>query len=127
MPRVKVNCYEIKIELGDHIVYLISTTTEKAADAYIKRRFKVDITHQQAAEESGAYFAGHLNYLFLYYPPDSTLEYLVHEIVHMYKYMIARMGTIPDEEGEAYIKQMLFKKIVDKLIEVNLLKILYTN
>lgn len=126
MARAKVNCYEIPIELGDHIVYLISTTSEKASDSYIKRRFKVDITHQSTPEESGAYFAGHLNYLFMFYPPDSTLEYLVHEIVHMYRYMIARMGTVPDEEGEAYIKQMLFKKIVDKLIEVNLIKIVYT-
>lgn len=125
MPRVKVNCYEIPIELGDHIVYLISTTSEKAADTYIKKRFDVEITHS-SSDESGAYFAGHSHYLFMFYPPDSPLEYLVHEIVHMYRYMIERMNTIPDEEGEAYIKQMLFKKIVDKLIEVNLIKIVYT-
>lgn len=124
MARVKVNCYEIPIELGDHVLFLISTKSEKAADNYIKRNFKVKLTHQPE-EGSTAYFAGHLNYLFLFFPPETPLEYLVHEIVHTYKYMINRMGTSPDEEGEAYITQMLFKKIVEKLIEVNLLKIEY--
>jgi hypothetical protein len=126
MPRVKVVCYEIPIELGDHRLYLISTTSEKAADNYIKRKFGITITHS-SEDESGAYFAGHMDHLYLYYPPNTPLEYLVHEITHIYKYIIHRMGTNPDEEGEAYMHQMLFRKIVDKLIEVNLLKIGYAH
>lgn len=126
MPRTKVNCYEIPIEFGDHTLYLISTKSEKAADAYIKKRFNVEIDHE-TDEESGAYFAGEMDMLFLYLPPGTWLSYVVHEVTHMYKYMIKRMGTNPDEEGEAYMKQMLFQKIVDKLIEVNLVKITYIN
>ena len=126
MPK-KVVCHEIPIEFGDHIVYLISTNTQVSADAYIKRKFKVTIDHKPSPEEAGAYFAGSMNQLFLYLPPKLGLEYLVHEIVHMYKYMVTRMGTDPDEEGEAYIKQMLFKKIVDKLIEVKLVMISYSD
>jgi len=120
-------CYEIPIELGDYIVYLIRTDSEKAADNYLKRKFQVIVDHGDSEEESGAYFVGSANQLFLYLPRGLGLEYIVHEIVHMYKYMTHRMGTSPDEEGEAYIKQLLFKKIVDKLIETKQLSVVYSN
>lgn len=123
----RVVCYEIPIELGDHIVYLILTDNEKSADAYIKRKFGVTIDHGNSDEESGAYFVGYYNQLFLYFPPGLGLEYLVHEVVHMYKYMIKRMGTTQDEEGEAYIKQLIFKKIADKLIETKQISIIYSH
>lgn len=123
----RVACYEIPIELGDHIVYLLVGDSEKAVDAYIKRKFKIQVDHGSAEEESGAYFAGVYNQLFLYFPPGLGLEYLVHEVVHMYKYMINRMGTNPDEEGEAYIKQLIFKKIMDKLIEIRQINVTYAN
>lgn len=125
MPRVKVNCYDIPIGLGDHIIYLVSTTSEATATSYIKKKFGVDFTEDLDQGPSGAYFVGELNQLIIYLPPGSHLDLIVHEIVHVYKYMIKRMGTNPDEEGEAYIKQMLFQKILNKLIEVNLVKITY--
>lgn len=123
----RVVCYEIPIELGDHIVYLILTDNEKSADAYIKRKFGLTIDHGDSEEESGAYFVGNYNHLFLYFPPGLGLEYLVHEVVHMYKYMVKRMGTIQDEEGEAYIKQLIFKKIADKLVETKQVSIIYSH
>lgn len=124
MPRKKVRCYEIPVEFGDHTLYLISTDSEKAADNYIKKHFNVEITHN-SDDESGAYFAGQADSLYMFCPPGLELQYIVHEITHIYRYMIARMGTNPDEEGEAYMKQMLFKLIVDKLIEVNQVKVSY--
>lgn len=127
MPRAKVACYEIPIEFGDHILYLVIAKNEKAADAYILRRFEVDLSYEGTFEESGAYFVGHMNWLFLYLSTGVDLAYLVHELIHAYKYMIARMGTTPDEEGEAYMIQMLYQKVVNKLIEVNLLKITYVS
>ena len=38
-----------------------------------------------------------------------------------------RMGTVQDEEGEAYIKQLIFKKMLDKLVETGHISVAYSN
>lgn len=43
MGRVKIKCYEIPIEYGNHALYILSTSSEKAADLYIKKRFGLEI------------------------------------------------------------------------------------
>ena len=121
----RVVCYEIPIEFGDHTLYIISTDKVNLADAYIKRRFKITIEHGET-KDPASYFAGASSQLFLYYPPGLSLDYLVHELVHVYQYIIKRLGTKLDDEGEAYLIQMLYKKTVEKLIEVNQVKITQT-
>lgn len=120
----RVVCYEIPIEYGDHVLYLISANNHTVVDLYLKRRFKLTVQHL-TDKEPGSYFVAFENQLFIYFPPGLDLEYLVHEIIHVYKYIIERLGTKPDEEGEAYLVQMLFKKTVKKLMEVNQLVISY--
>ena len=124
MPRRKTNCYEIPVELGSHFLYLIIAPDEKSADNYIRKKFNVPIEHT-SSEESGAYFAGNYNQLFVYFPKNRSLDYLVHELVHVKTYMVNRMGTVLDEEGEAYLMQMLYLKVVTKLIEIGYVKITY--
>jgi hypothetical protein len=123
----KVFCYEIPIELGDHVIYLVLANGQKLADSYIKKNFSIIVNHEESDEEAGAYFVGHAHQLFIYFPPGLGLEYLVHELVHLYKYMMKRMGTVQDEEGEAYIKQLIFKKMLDKLIETGHISVVYSN
>lgn len=121
-----VVCHEIPIDFGDHILYLISAKSVKASDAYIKERFDVKVTHKDD-KIPASYFAGYLNQLFIYYPSDLTLDYLVHELVHVYRYITDRLALVPDEESQAYFMQLLFKKSLEKLIEVNQVKITLNN
>lgn len=120
----KISCYRIPVEFGDHTIYLLHTDSEDQADKYIGKKIKTQI-QKEPGRESAAYFIGYMDHLYLFFPPKTPLEYLVHEITHMYRYMVDRMNTLQDEEGEAFIKQMLFKKIVDRLIKVNKLSIIY--
>jgi hypothetical protein len=116
--------YKIPIDFGGHILHLIIGTDPLKAEKYISKKYNFEIE----GLNGGAYcfFVGHYEDLFLFLNKEFTLDYIVHEVTHIYKYIEKRLSLGEGEQTEAYTKQLLFKEIVKKLESIKRVEIKYS-
>lgn len=114
--------HKVDFDLGSHSLYLVIADSPEIAAKYIKKKHDIDVTNYDNSE---AFFVGNFQNLIIFIHPNTTLDYLVHEIIHAFQYMCERMSTIPDSEAQAYMVQMIFKKMLEKLIKVKKIELKY--
>lgn len=114
--------YTLFLDHGNHAICLIIADSSNKAAKFIHKKYGVEL---DKFDDSECFFYGHEGSLLLYIHSGTTIDYILHECIHAAFYMNKRMSLKHDEESLAYVTQTVFKKIIDKLIQIKKIEINY--